>query len=251
MRKIRNFVLVSMVTLCILSVVKHNAFGAVYTTVKGDSLFKISKVFSTNVPQIIKDNNLKSISIYPGQKLIVNSKTYTIKGGDTLYLISKKFGVTIDALKIANSNLSDKLSIGQVINIPTAVISTPKPTVNYSKADIDLLARLITAEAQGETYDAKVAVGAVVMNRIKSGIFPTTVKDVIYQKDSGYYQFTPVMNGWINKPADQSSITATYAAMSGNDPSKGALYYFDNTVTNKWLLSKPVLNIIGKLTFAL
>lgn len=116
--------------------------------------------------------------------------------------------------------------------------------------DLDLLARLIMAEAQGESYDAKVAVGAVVMNRVKSGSFPNSISGVIYQKINGYYQFTPVVNGWINKPANSESINAAKAALSGTDPTKGALFYYDNKTTNPWMLSKPVSVTIGNMIFA-
>ena len=103
-----------------------------------------------------------------------------------------------------------------------------------------MLARLITAEAQGEEYNAKVAVGAVVLNRVKSDTFANTIKDVIYEKINGYYQFTPVLNGWINKPANEDCIKAAKEALSGIDPTNGALFYFDDSTTNQWLLSRPV-----------
>jgi len=105
---------------------------------------------------------------------------------------------------------------------------------------VDLLARLITAEAQGEQYDAKVAVGAVIMNRVESDLFENSIRGVIYQKINGYYQFTPVLNGWINNPANADCIKAAKEALSGIDPTNGALFFFDKTTTNKWLLSRPV-----------
>ena len=116
--------------------------------------------------------------------------------------------------------------------------------------ELDLLARLITAEAQGEPYETKVAVGAVVMNRVESGSWPNTIKEVIYQNINGYYQFTPVVNGWINKPAESGSIEAAKAALSGADPTNGAQFYYDDTTTNPWILAKPVSVKIGHMTFA-
>ena len=116
--------------------------------------------------------------------------------------------------------------------------------------DLDLLARLVTAEAQGEPYEAKVAVGAVVINRVQSGQWANTIKGVIYQKSGGYYQFTTVVNGWINKPAEPESIKAAKAAMSGADPTNGAQFYYDDTVTNTWILSKPVSVRIGHMIYA-
>ena len=130
-----------------------------------------------------------------------------------------------------------------------AQIAPAKAASQYEK-DLDLLARLITAEAQGEPYQAKVAVGAVVMNRVKSGLWENTIKGVIYQNINGYYQFTPVVNGWINKPAEPESVEAAKAAMSGVDPTNGTQFYYDDKVTNTWILSKPVSVQIGHMIYA-
>jgi len=75
------------------------------------------------------------------------------------------------------------------------VKATAKATVNYSKAELRLLSALIYCEAGGEAYNGKLAVGIVVMNRVRSAAFPDSVKSVIYQR----YQFGPVTNGALNK----------------------------------------------------
>ncbi len=118
------------------------------------------------------------------------------------------------------------------------------------ESDLNLLARLITAEAQGEPYDAKLAVGAVVINRVNSGVWAHTIKEVIYQNINGYYQFTPVANGWIDKPAQPECIQAAEAAMNGVDPTGGAQFYYDDKTTNAWILSKPVSVQIGHMIYA-
>ncbi len=135
----------------------------------------------------------------------------------------------------------------------TAAKSAPAPkAAPAAKAvnEVDLLARLITAEAQAEPYEAKVAVGAVVMNRVQSGLWANTIKEVIYQKINGYYQFTPVQNGWINKPAEAESIQAAQVALSGTDPTNGAQFYYDDKATNAWILAKPVSVQFGHMIFA-
>lgn len=130
------------------------------------------------------------------------------------------------------------------------VTNVKNPRVAYTNSDFDLLARLITAEGDGEPFNAKVAVGSVIVNRIKSHIFASTIRGVIYQRMYGYYQFTPVLNGWINKPATDESKKAAYLALNGKDMSRGALYYFDNSTKNTWLWSKQIKTQIGKLVFA-
>nr|WP_315023436.1 cell wall hydrolase [uncultured Aminipila sp.] len=128
--------------------------------------------------------------------------------------------------------------------------STQEKADSQYENDLGLLARLITAEAQGEPYEAKVAVGAVVINRVNSGVWAHTIKGVIYQNINGYYQFTPVANGWINKPAEPESIQAAEAAMNGSDPTSGAQFYYDDKATNAWILSKPISVQIGHMIYA-
>ena len=131
-----------------------------------------------------------------------------------------------------------------------AAASTAVKKAAYSESDLDLLARLITAEAQADPYEAQVAVGAVVLNRVKSDSFPNTLREVIYQNIDGYYQFAPVVNGWINKPAEPDSIKAAKEAFNGKDPTNGALFYYDNTTTNTWITQKPVSIRIGNMVYA-
>jgi len=132
-----------------------------------------------------------------------------------------------------------------------APVPAPKAAPAPEAVDeVDLLARLITAEAQGEPYEAQVAVGAVVINRVQSGVWANTIEAVIYQRINGYYQFTPVQNGWINKPAESESIKAAQAALSGADPTNGAQFYYDDKATNPWILAKPVSVQIGHMIYA-
>lgn len=159
--------------------------------------------------------------------------------------------MSLFALRTANGQWSDQIYPGQVLNLPGISPSTnsTSSSISYTSSDVDLLARLITAEAQDEPYNAMVSVGAVVVNRVKSSQFPNTISGVIYQTINGYYQFTPVLNGWINKPASQAAYNAARDALNGVDPTKGALFYFDDSTTNSWLWSKPIAIIIDKMVF--
>ncbi|SKA72912.1 LysM domain-containing protein [Clostridium sp. USBA 49] len=244
------------VSLAVLST--NSAKAANYKVVQGDSLYTISKTFNTNTNTLKNTNNLKSDIIYPGQVLDVPAKTYTVKSGDSLYLISKKYQISLDLLRKANNYWKDTIYVGQTLLIPegsVSAVSTPsnisKSVISYTESDLDLLARLITAEAQGEPYKAQVAVGAVVINRVQSANWPNTIKEVIYQKSNGYYQFTPVLNGWINKPASSTARQAALEALKGSDPTNGAEFYFDNSTTNAWLWSKPISLKVGNMIFAL
>ena len=112
--------------------------------------------------------------------------------------------------------------------------------------DVALLARLISAEARGEPYTGQVAVGAVVLNRMKHPSFPNTMSGVIYQPGA----FSCLSDGQFNRPVADSCYQAARDALNGWDPSGGAIYYFNPaTATSKWIWSRPLLVVIGKHRF--
>ena len=253
-----NKIKILLATAVITLVAAKNVQAASYTVAKGDSLFTIGKLFNTSYISIQKDNKLSGDIIYPGQILNVPGQTYIVKSGDTLFTIAKRYNIPLASLQKANNKWDSHLYIGQKLVLPgvQSNTSTVTPTnektsvIPYTAADLDLLARLITAEAENQPYSAKVAVGAVVINRVKSTIFPNTLNGVIYEKSYGYYQFTPTQNGYINKPASEAAKKAAYEALHGNDPTNGALYYFDDSTTNQWLWSKPISIRIDRMIFS-
>ena len=117
-----------------------------------------------------------------------------------------------------------------------------------STSDVQLLARAINGEARGEPYEGQVAVGAVILNRVKSPKFPNTIAGVIYEPGA----FTAVSDGQINVAISEGStvVKAARDALNGWDPSGGAIYYFNPaTATNKWIWSRPHTVTIGKHRF--
>lgn len=117
-----------------------------------------------------------------------------------------------------------------------------------STSDVQLIARAINGEARGEPYEGQVAVGAVILNRVKSSKFPNTIAGVIYEPGA----FTAVTDGQINVPIEEGStvVKAARDAINGWDPTGGAIYYFNpQTATNKWIWSRPHIKTIGKHRF--
>ncbi len=115
-------------------------------------------------------------------------------------------------------------------------------------SDVQLMARAINGEARGEPYEGQVAVGAVILNRVKDSRFPNTIAGVIYQSGA----FTAVADGQINAPIAENSTVykAAEDAMNGWDPTGGCVYYFNpSTATNKWIWSRPYVKTIGKHRF--
>lgn len=131
--------------------------------------------------------------------------------------------------------------------------STKKNTDQSSIANsgdmVDLLARLINGEARGEPYKGQVAVGAVVMNRVKSSEFPDTISGVIYQKG----QFSCVTDGQFNKAIDENSTVykAAQEAINGSDPTNGCIFFYNpKTSKSKWLYTRQTVVTIGSHRFA-
>jgi N-acetylmuramoyl-L-alanine amidase len=112
--------------------------------------------------------------------------------------------------------------------------------------DVWLLARVIYGEARGEPYKGQVAIGAVVLNRVKSPSFPNTIAGVIYQRGA----FDAVSDGQINLAPNEAAVRAARDALSGWDPTNGCLFYYNPaTATSRWMLSRPVLLRIGNHAF--
>ena len=124
--------------------------------------------------------------------------------------------------------------------------SNSSSSSSSNSSDVNLLARIIYGEARGEPYSGQVAVGAVVLNRVKSSSFPNTISGVIYQSGA----FDAVRDGQINLTPDSTAKKAAQDALNGWDPTYGAIYYFNPaTATNKWIWSRPMTVTIGRHRF--
>lgn len=125
-------------------------------------------------------------------------------------------------------------------------ISSSSSGASVSNADLELLARIISAEARGEPYIGQVAVGAVVLNRVESSSFPDSISGVIYQPGA----FTAITDGQINEAVTDSARRAARDALNGSDPTGGALYYYNpDKTSNLWIRSRPVITRIGQHLF--
>ncbi|MGD9567465.1 MAG: LysM peptidoglycan-binding domain-containing protein [Sedimentibacter sp.] len=289
-KRLRSILLTATLTVGLSFTASTDANAAEYTAVSGDTLYKISKAYNTSVANIMVANNFTDYNINIGQIIHVPCEKYTVVKGDTLFKISQKYNISLFKLRQANNIFTNYIYVGQVLDIPlTAPLElkieepqveapvqeaapvknepTPseivqpapfveaptqeqEPATPYSNEELDLLARLIMAETEGQPYEAMVAVGSVVMNRVESGLFAPTITEVINQKIDGYYQFTPVQNGWINRPASEESIRAAKEALSGVDTTDGAIWYYDDSTTNQWILSKTVSVQYGNMIYA-
>lgn len=182
---------------------------------------------------------------------------HRVQWGDSLWKLARWYGTSVEAIQAENGLWGTTIYAGETLRIPAATPTAVAASgtgasaagaggAGFTEAEIDLLARLISAEAAGEPYAGQVAVGAVVLNRMRSGIFPNTLAGVIYDP----WQFEPVLNGWIDQPATPSARRAALDAINGWDPTGGALYFFNwYTVGNSFLWSLPFKTTIGAHRF--
>lgn len=119
-------------------------------------------------------------------------------------------------------------------------------TTNIGSQNNALMARAINGESRGEPYIGQVAVGAVIMNRVRDPRFPNTIAGVIYQPGA----FTAISDGQIHSNLEETPKKAANDAINGWDPSGGAIYYYNPAkTTNKWIYSRPIIKRIGKHVF--
>lgn len=124
--------------------------------------------------------------------------------------------------------------------------SSSSSSGGYSSSDVYLLARIIGAEARGESYTGQVAVGAVVLNRVRHSSFPDTIAGVVYQPGA----FSAVRDSNWNVAPNDTAKKAAQAAINGWDPTGGAIYYYNPAKTsNQWIRSRPVITTIGRHVF--
>ncbi len=131
-------------------------------------------------------------------------------------------------------------------DVRTAPTYTPSRGVS-DRDDVTLLARLVQGEAGAEPYLGKVAVAAVILNRVNSDQFPNTIAGVIYQPDA----FESITNGVANNMPSAEAIKAAEDALNGWDPSQGALFFWNPAKpVSSWIWSRPIITQIGAHVFA-
>ena len=156
---------------------------------------------------------------------------------DAVVWFQRKNGLTADGV------VGRKTASALGLNLSSSVSAAA-----YNESETYLLGRLVHGEARGEPYVGKVAVAAVVLNRVRSSSFPNTIAGVIYQAGA----FDAVSDGQINLTPDEDSLRAARDALNGWDPTGGCLYYYNPvTSTNQWIWTRQVQLSIGKHNFAI
>ena len=195
----------------------------------GGSVQTLSKVGSTGEEVRQIQTKLKEYGVYSGEV----DGIYGSQTKKAVIAFQKYNGLAADG--IAGEQTLRKMGI-----------SSGAGQGGFSSSDVDLLAKIISAESRGEPYQGQVAVGAVILNRIEHPSFPNTLAGVIYQPGA----FSCLYDGGVNAPVADSAYRAARDAINGNDPSGGAVYYYNPAKsTNKWIFSRPVITVIGSHRF--
>lgn len=164
------------------------------------------------------------------------------KTKEAVKYFQRRNGLTVDGI-VGPATAS---AMGISLKNATTTTTTTTNSSGVSNSDLYLLSCCIYGEARGESYTGKVAVGAVILNRVKNASFPNSISGVIYQKGA----FTCVSDGQINLGTNDECTRAAQDALNGWDPTGGALYYFNPaTATSKWIWSRPQLITIGRHIF--
>lgn len=210
---------------CLMIVALWIASGFATYTLLTKETEVVSAITSTQISEA--QQKLKELGYYTGP-------IDGIQGADTINATKRfqyDYGLTQSGL--LNSTTLERLGIS---------------SSSQSNNNLYLLAKCVYAEARGEPYTGKVAVAAVILNRVENPNFPNTIYGVIYQP----WAFTAVADGQINLEPDSSAYSAAQDALNGWDPTYGSLYYYNPaTATSKWIFSRQTVVTIGKHVFAI
>ncbi len=188
----------------------------------------LSKYGSTGSEVTQIQQKLQSLGFYGG----AIDGIYGSQTRDAVVAFQKSVGLTADGIAGSKTLLYLGLDGGS--------------NYGYTQSEVDLLARIISAESRGEPYSGQVAVGAVILNRVEHPSFPNTIAGVVYQSGA----FSCVYDGQINQPVADSSRRAAQDALNGWDPTGGCVYYYNPvTATSRWIRSRPIIVTIGKHVF--
>lgn len=231
LKKVKNK---SLKTICILLIILSLtilSISAISNINKGNEVEALSKYGSrgSEVTQI--QTKLKRWGYYKGNiDGIYGSQTV-----EAVKYFQRKNNLAVDG--IAGKNTLEAMGIFN---------SSSSSSSSSNSSNLNLLARVIYGEARGEPYTGQVAVGAVVLNRVRNSSFPNTISGVVYQKGA----FDAVSDGQINLTPNSTAKKAAQDVLNGWDPSYGAIYYFNPaTATNKWIWSRPMTVTIGRHRF--
>ncbi|WP_245629991.1 LysM peptidoglycan-binding domain-containing protein [Alicyclobacillus acidiphilus] len=239
-------------------------------------MWTIAKQEGVSVQALESANpNVDPTKLQPGTKLQLpqtsgsstSPSTYVVRPGDTLFNIAKRYGMSVSRLESLNPTVQPKnLLVGTTLRIkassqataPVKAVSVSSGTAKVpasadTSSNLYWMEHVIHAEAGSEPLKAQIAVGDVILHRLKAGSYGKTVKDVVFQVIDGHYQFTCVENGYIyTNPTALNDEAAMDVLSRGEDVVPGALVFYNpaKTPSVSWVRSQPSITSIGDFVFA-
>ncbi|MBR2278882.1 MAG: spore cortex-lytic enzyme [Eubacterium sp.] len=221
------------VVLIMAVAVAFGSYAVGNTLFSEDSTYALSRYGSTGSEVRSIQTKLKSLGYYYGAV----DGIYGTQTKNAVIAFQRNCGITVDG--IAGPQTLLYLGLG-------GSSSGTSGGGKYTAAEVNLLAKVISAEARGESYEGQVAVGAVILNRVAHPSFPDTISGVVYQNGA----FSCVYDSNWYQPVAESAKRAAQDAINGWDPSGGAIYYYNPAKTsNAWMRSRPVIKVIGNHYF--
>lgn len=235
MKKARRIIDGLLVLLLMASIV-GTGWGVYNSAFADRPVYALSRLGSSGNEVKRVQQKLKSLGYYNGNV----DGVYGTATKNAVTKFQKNCGITADGVCGKQTLLYLGLSGGSA--------SSGGNSTSYTDEDVSLLAKVISAEARGESYEGQVAVGAVILNRISHPSFPDSLSGVVYQKgafscvnDSNWYQ-----------PVEASAKRAAQDALNGWDPTGGAIYYFNPAKTSdSFMHSRTVIKTIGNHRFCI
>lgn len=184
------------------------------------------------------------------------ANTVTVQPGNTMWTISRTHGVNEQALERANPRVNpNDMLVGTLLDLPgtTPSASVHSAAASLAQQNLYWMEHVIHAEAGGESLDAQIAVGDVIMHRLEAGGYGSTVHDVVFQVIAGHYQFTSVANGYIYSTPSASSLQAAEDVLwHGKDVAPGAMVFYNPSMTpsTSWVRAQPYITTYDNLVFA-
>ncbi len=216
------------VVIILIAAIGAGGWGIFEATFREESVYALSRYGSTGTEVKNIQKVLKNLGYYKGSV----DGIYGTKTKKAVTSFQRDCGLTADGICGPKTLLYLGLSGGS--------------SGGYSNEEITLLAKVISAEARGESYEGQVAVGAVILNRVAHPSFPDTISGVVYQNGA----FSCVYDSNWYQPVADSAKRAAQDALNGWDPSGGAVYYYNPEKTNdKWIRTRTVVKVIGRHYF--
>ena len=226
--------------------------GTVYVPVQrfADLFGSFKTVYTEATEQVVITGTNLSITVKVGDPYITVNERIFYTGKKVISLGGWIFVPLTSMCKALNATVTIRSGYYDATITSGDTTKVKWASEFYDSTDLYWLSRIISAEARGEPFSGQIAVGNVVLNRVRSSQFPNTVKGVIFDTKYGT-QFSPVASGTIYNTPTSSAIMAAKICLEGYSLSTRMLYFYNPALaTSSWIgRTRPYIMTIGNHKF--